>query len=317
MPALLRNIAIALLLLFAAPAFPQQTLRLMSYNVENLFYPEADSIHQDVEFTPEGARHWTFTRYRRKLAHIAEVMASSSGWQMPAIVGFQEIEEARCLEDLCTYHLRSHQYKYVLYEGPDERGVDVGLIYDTTQVTLTDSRAIPVPLPADERPTRDILYTRFLLCDSTELHVFTCHLPSQLSGNMASESRRKAATDILAAHADSLLKTDSLACLVMMGDFNADPQDNLPPLTNLMLPFAQEGKGTEKYHGHWSCLDQFFVSPAMLHAVRASIFDADFLLEPDESYLGIRPHRTYQGYHYTKNGYSDHLPILLEWTTKP
>ncbi|MBO4622110.1 MAG: hypothetical protein J5635_05535, partial [Paludibacteraceae bacterium] len=245
MPALLRNIV--LLLLLAAPAFSQQTLRIMSYNVENLFYPEADSSRVDVEFTPVGARRWTFTRYRRKLAHIAKIMAISSGWQMPAIVGLQEVEEARCLEDLCKYHLRSHRYKYVLYEGTDVRGIDVGLIYDTTQVTLLNSRAIHVPLPANERPTRDILYTRFLLRDSTTLHLFTCHLPSQLGGRKTSEPRRKVATDILALQVDSLLKADSLACILMMGDFNSDPQDNLQPLTNLMLPMAKEGRGTEKF----------------------------------------------------------------------
>ena len=288
----------------------------MSYNVENLFYPETDSLHPDEEFTQEGTRRWSFTRYRRKLAQIAEVMANAGGWEMPAIVGLQEIEEERCLADLCTYQLRSHRYKYVLYEGLDVRGIDVGLIYDTTQVTLTASRPIPVPLPPDERPTRDILYTRFLLGDSTVLHVFTCHLPSQVGGRKASEARRKVAHDILSQQTDSLLQLDSMACIVMMGDFNADPQDNLPPLTNLMLPMVQAGKGTEKYHGHWAFLDQFFVSPALLNHVKASVLEADFLLEPDEKYLGTQPKRTYRGFHYQK-GYSDHLPVILEWTTEP
>lgn len=309
-----RLLHIALLLWVCASAFSQQTLRIMSYNVENLFYPETDSLHEDVEFTLEGARHWSFTRYRRKLSHIAEVMACVGQWETPAIVGLQEVEEERCLSDLCTYHLRSHRYRYVLFEGPDVRGVDVGLIYDTTQVTLLSSRAIPVPMPDNERPTRDILYTSFLLRDSTTLHVFTCHLPSQLGGRKASEPRRKVAYDILSVQADSLLSADSTACIVMMGDFNTEPQQALTPLINLMLPFSKQDKGTEKYKGHWSCLDQFFVSPAMLATVTARIFDADFLLEPDDAYLGTRPKRTYQGYNYQKSGYSDHLPILLEWT---
>lgn len=309
-----RLLHIALLLWVCASAFSQQTLRIMSYNVENLFYPETDSLHEDVEFTLEGARHWSFTRYRRKLSHIAEVMACVGQWETPAIVGLQEVEEERCLSDLCTYHLRSHRYRYVLFEGPDVRGVDVGLIYDTTQVTLLSSRAIPVPMLDNERPTRDILYTSFLLRDSTTLHVFTCHLPSQLGGRKASEPRRKVAYDILSVQADSLLSADSTACIVMMGDFNTEPQQALTPLINLMLPFAKQDKGTEKYKGHWSCLDQFFVSPAMLATVTARIFDADFLLEPDDAYLGTRPKRTYQGYNYQKSGYSDHLPILLEWT---
>lgn len=311
-----RLLYIALMLWVCASAFSQQTLRIMSYNVENLFYPEADSLHEDDEFTPEGARRWSFTRYRRKLSHIAEVMADAGGWQMPAIVGLQEVEEARCLEDLCTYQLRSHRYRYVHYEGPDVRGIDVALIYDTMQVTLIRSRAIPVVMPENERPTRDILYTSFLLHDSTCLHVFTCHLPSQLGGRKASEPRRKAAYDALSAQTDSLLLLDPFCCIVVMGDFNTEPQDNLPPLINMMVPMAKTDRGTEKYRGHWSCLDQFFVSPAMLGAT-ARIFDADFLLEEDKAFLGTRPKRTYQGYNYQKTGYSDHLPILLEWTSQP
>ncbi len=49
--------------------------------------------------------------------------------------------------------------------------------------------------------------------------------------------------------------------------------------------------------------------------MQARILEESFLLEPDNAYLGTRPLRTYQGFHYQKGGYSDHLPIILEWTT--
>ena len=314
---------IILALCICVPIFSQQTLRIMSYNVENLFYPEADTTREDLEFIPAGTRHWSFTRYRNKLAHIAEVIANAGGWTSPAIVGLQEVEEARCLDDLCTYQLRSHRYRYVLFEGPDTRGIDVGLLYDTAQVTLLAARALPVPMPPGDRPTRDVLYTCFQIQDSGGgwqdsllLHVFTCHLPSQLGGAKVSGPRREAVYAVLRAQTDSLLLLDPQSRIVMMGDFNATPLDALPPLTNLMLPFAARQQGTEKYRGEWSCLDQFFVSPALLDEVKASIFDADFLLEPDEAWLGRRPKRTYQGFHYQKDGYSDHLPIVLEWTTE-
>jgi len=307
-----------LILCLAASVCSAQTLRIMSYNVENLFYPEQDTTRVDEDFTPDGTRRWSHTRYRQKLAHIAEVMANAGQWNAPAIVGLQEVEEARCLDDLCTYHLRSHRFRYVHFDSPDVRGIDVALLYDTTQVTLCAARPIPVPLPEGERPTRDVLYTSFFVTDSTLLHVFTCHLPSQLGGSKASAARREAAYQVLQMHADSLLRLDSLSRIVIMGDFNSDPQPQLAPLTNLMLPLAKADIGTEKYRGHWSLLDQFFVSPALMPEVTARIFDADFLLEPDEGYLGRRPKRTYNGFHYQKDGYSDHLPIILEWTrTRP
>ena len=42
-------------------------LRIMWYNVENLFHPDNDTIPGDDEFTPEGVRHWTYDRYQKKL----------------------------------------------------------------------------------------------------------------------------------------------------------------------------------------------------------------------------------------------------------
>lgn len=311
----LRNSILLLCLALPLTAAP---LRILSYNVENLFYPEPDSTRVDEEFTPDGARHWSFTRYRRKLAHVAEVMVLAGEWEMPAVVGLQEVEEARCLSDLCTYYLRSHRYRYIHYDGTDVRGIDVAMIYDTTQLTLLSSRPIPVVMPAGERPTRDVLYAVFRLPDSTMLHVLNCHLPSQLGGSQASAIRREAAYGTLRIHTDSILLQDSQAKIVIMGDFNSEPLQVLEPMINLMLALKKPNTGTEKYHGKWSLLDQFFVSPAMAGEAEARILDAEFLLEPDEAYLGMRPKRTYQGYHYRKDGYSDHLPILLEWTrTQP
>ena len=41
------------------------------------------------------------------------------------------------------------------------------------------------------------------------------------------------------------------------------------------------------------------------------IFNADFLLEPDEKYTGKRVNRTYIGFKF-HGGYSDHLPIYID-----
>ena len=76
-------------------------------------------------------------------------------------------------------------------------------------------------------------------------------------------------------------------------------------------PVNRKETGTHKYHGRWSCLDQFYTSPALDSLSTVRIYDAEWVQEPDEKYLGLRPKRTFNGYRYQKDGFSDHLPIVL------
>ena len=83
------------------------------YNVENLFYPENDSLPGDDEFTPEGLRHWSWSRYRAKLNALAKVIIASGDGEPPDLVGLCEVESARVLEDLCAHPiLAAYKYNY-------------------------------------------------------------------------------------------------------------------------------------------------------------------------------------------------------------
>jgi hypothetical protein len=81
--------------------------------------------------------------------------------------------------------------------------------------------------------------------------------------------------------------------------------------------------GSHKFQGQWYLFDQILVSLALLEESedqlvareKAWIFCPDFLLVPDEQYLGVKPFRTYNGYNY-EGGYSDHLPVLLVLSRK-
>ena len=77
-----------------------------------------------------------------------------------------------------------------------------------------------------------------------------------------------------------------------------------------MQEWERVGKGTHKYQGMWSCLDQFYISNTLKNNAKARICSPDWLLEEDMKYLDYRPKRTYVGYRY-QGGYSDHLPIML------
>ena len=285
----------------------QDSLTIISYNVENLFDCQHDTLKNDSSFLPDGMHHWTYYRYQTKLDRIAQVIVNISGWESAALVGLCEVENTRCLRDLC-YRLKRFHYKYVHYESDDERGVDVALLYDSTKVKVLKSKPLKVDLNEDR--TRDVLYACCLLNKRDTIHTMVCHLPSQLGGGATTHWKRQAAKQVIQQQIDSIYSVHPEATIVVMGDMNSEAKDDLQGMNNLMIGLAKEGKGTHKYHGIWSCLDQFYVSSRLLEKAGARIFAPAWLQEEDTKYLDLQPKRTYVGFRY-HDGYSDHLPIVL------
>ena len=287
--------------------FAQEPLRIISYNVENLFDCQRDSLKNDSSFLPDGLHHWTYYRYQTKLDRIAQVIVNISGWKPVPLVGLCEVENAHCLRDLC-YRLKRFNYRFVHYDSPDERGVDVALLYDSTKVKVLNSKPLRVNLNSDN--TRDILYACCLVNKSDTIHAMVCHLPSKLGGSGATQWKRDMAKQVLQQEIDSILYVHPTANIVVMGDMNSEPIDDLAGLINVTKYLEKEGKGTHKYKGIWSCLDQFYVSSHLLEESSVRIYSPAWLLEEDTKYLDYQPKRTYVGYRY-HDGYSDHLPIVL------
>jgi endonuclease/exonuclease/phosphatase family metal-dependent hydrolase len=287
-------------------------LIIVNYNVENLFHPAHDSVmgepKDDIEWTPEGERKWSYTRYYKKVDNIARVLTNIGEWDGVDVVGLQEVENALCVKRLC-YTLRRNTYDFVHYESPDKRGIDVALIYKKARVDTIATRVFRIQ--HSEFTTRDILYVNALIDKRDTVHFFVCHLPSQRGGKAESEWKRTATKQVLQRAIDSVYALSPDAKIVVMGDMNSDPHDDLQGLVNRMAKgerLEANGKGTHKYQGHWTCLDQFYTSPNIEGSVR--IYDAEWIMEPDEKYMGLKPKRTYNGVTY-QNGFSDHLPIIL------
>ena len=299
---------IFLSLVFSLPILAEKSsLRIVSYNVENLFDTKHDTLKNDSSFLPEGMHHWTYRRYQTKIDRIAQVLVNIGGWESVPLVGLCEVENARCLRNLC-YKLRRFHYKYMHYDSPDERGVDVALLYDSTRVSILNRRALSPSLDGDA--TRDILYVSALYEQRDTVHVMMCHLPSQLGGASNTDWKRQRAKSLIQSQIDSILLLQPSANIVVMGDMNTSAQDDLTGMVNLMIPIQKMGKGTHKYQGIWTCLDQFYVSHSIFPQSTAMIFSPQWLLEEDTKYLDVQPRRTYVGYRY-HDGYSDHLPIVL------
>ena len=325
-----------------------EDLRVVSYNVENLFHPKHDTVWKpnpnpslkgreifiekdDYEWTPDGERRWSYTRYYRKVENIARVLTNIGEWDGVDIVGLQEVENALCLKRLC-YTLRPGEYDFVHYESPDPRGIDVALIYKKSRVDTLNSKPLPIPSPQgresreEKLVTRDILYVCVRVDKRDTLHLFVCHLPSQRGGAAESEWKRTAVKEILQRSIDSVYALHPAAKIIVMGDMNSEPKEDLrgvknkKPTPNPSLKGREQNNtshiGTHKYQGRWSCLDQFYTSPALDSLSRAEIYNAAWIQEPDEKYLDLKPKRTYNGFRYQKDGFSDHLPILLKLKIK-
>ena len=277
---------------------------IVNYNVENLFHPAHDSLKDDIEWTQEGERHWSYTRYYRKVENIARVLTNIGEWDGVDVVGLQEVENALCVKRLC-YTLRKGEYDFVHYESPDRRGIDVAFVYKKSRVDTIRTRAIRVDL--GEEMTRDILYVCARVEKQDTMHFFVCHLPSQRGGKAESEWKRDQAKRVLQEAVDSVLAVCPEAKIVVMGDMNSEPKEDLIGLSNRMFGL----QGTHKYQGQWTCLDQFYTSQHLDSISSVRIYDAEWIMEEDEKYMGLKPKRTYNGYHY-QNGFSDHLPIILE-----
>jgi len=293
----------------------------MFYNVENLFDTFDDPQKRDNEFMPESDKEWTINRFYGKLNKIYTVIAST-GWHAPDIIGFAEVENYFCMEQLLLKTpLVNKNYSIVHYESPDVRGIDVALIYNSKKCKLIQSRAIHVDISEfNGAKTRDILHAQFSVKGNGDFHVFVNHWPSRRGGVNKSEPKRMIASKTLRKVTDSILQVNPNANIVIMGDFNDGPDNasiqelNKGQLhnTNVCTPI-----GTLKYQGRWECYDQFIISSALQSSYSSffSIVHPPFIMEEDNAHVGSKPKRTYQGPIY-KGGYSDHLPIMLKVTRR-
>lgn len=198
-------------------------ITIVNYNVENLFHPAHDSVagepKEDLEWTPEGERRWSYTRYYRKEENIARVLTNIGEWDGVDVVGLEEIENAAVVKRLC-YTLRRGEYDFVHYESPDRRGIDVALMYKKARIDTISTDILRVDIAPET--TRDILYVCAQVDKQDTIHFFVCHLPSQRGGKAESAWKREAAKRVLKQAIDSVYSVDPQAKIIVMGDMNED-----------------------------------------------------------------------------------------------
>ena len=302
---------------------PRDSLSVMCWNVENFFDWRNDSLTvSDAEFSSRGERHWTWRRFQAKANAFAKALfwVEAETGRLPDIVGLEEVENAFVLRQvLQKTALRKTDYKYVHYDSPDRRGIDVALLYRSSVLELVDSKPCHLYEADTVMATRDILlcvFRRKIDVAPPPFAVLVNHHPSKYGGASESDPKRRIAVDRLRFLADSLT-AEGIDKIIAGGDFNDTPDNPVflrlePALKPLYSALFRRGEGTIKYDGKWALIDHFYASPALWDSGPSMrILRIPFLLTRDTAHSGDKPLRTYTGPRPT-GGVSDHLPILLE-----
>ena len=184
------------------------------YNVENLF-DTINDINKNDEASP--IMEIKFNRseiYKKKVKNMASVIAdigSDLVNKSPSIVGLSEVENRNVIEDLLNNeHLLNKNYDIVHYDSPDERGIDVGLIYNKNVFKVSSTKSHELIIydnkSSKRNYTRDQLVVSGLL-DNELIHIIVNHWPSRSGGEERSRAGRMAAAELNKKIIDSGYKT--------------------------------------------------------------------------------------------------------------
>lgn len=309
------------------------------YNLENLFDTEDDPNISDEEFTPQGSKRWTDEKYEEKLSNLARVisdMATEITPDGPAVIGVAEIENLKVLQDLVKQPaIAKRNYKIVHYDSKDFRGVDVAFLYQEKYFVPKNSKPVSVDMFDDSGKkmfSRDILLISGDF-DGQEMHFMVNHWPSRRGGQKASAPRRNASAAKNRELADSILAVTPKAGIIVMGDFNDDPNNesitkflgadgnlkkaiNNKSFFNPYYDLFKKGIGSNAYRDSWSLFDQVILSHTLLNQesegyyyYKSIVFNKPYLVQKTGQYKGY-PYRTFDFDNYI-GGYSDHLPVYI------
>lgn len=299
------------------------------YNLENFFDTQNDKETLDDDFTPDGFKKWDDRKFGIKTKKIAKTISkigTDDSSIPPILVGLAEVENSEVLDILLkTGKLKDEEYNYVHFNSPDERGIDTALIYHTKHFSVLSSETIPLMISNDNGQrdyTRDILYVQGKLHEE-EVHIFVNHWPSRRDGAVETSYKRIEAANTILRKIDALALTKEVNNIIIMGDFNDDPNSDsikaliksgsfINPMQQLLSPIS----GSANYRGEWSLFDQILISHSFLnyekgtHSFKkAAIYNPSFLKEWKGKYKG-NPFRTFAGKKYL-GGYSDHFPVYI------
>jgi exonuclease III len=303
-------------------------IKIMTYNLENLFDTEDDPLKNDETYLPIAKKksetirkkcleakkshwvkqclegNWTKLKVRKKMHRLSMVINS----YRPDILFVQEVENINILKELNDSHLGFTHV--ILLEGEDSRGIDSGIL--TNLEIQSDAKIYSQKTKRWRKDTRGILEVTVLLPDRSPLTLYAVHFPSQGSPSKARENGLKVLQKI--SNNNKNLK-------IAAGDFNIIKEEDFLYSKILKDKWqvshklgCKKCKGTYYYHPKrsWSFFDVFLFSEGFKDNsnwyIDVSSIEVFNTIDIQNTKFKT-PARFNDG--IDKNGVSDHWPLVV------
>lgn len=279
-------------------AVTKNELKIMTYNVQNLFDATHDSGKNDYEFLPSDSPHkkncptkggraktcrelnWTTAKIALKLEQIQKALDAQGA--LPDVLVLVEVENKKIVDQLAKF---LGYDDFVMTTSPDERGIDCAVLYKEDKLSPLDFFEHTV---ADALyPTRNLSVMLFRLNDDLGggvFGVFPNHWPSQGNPTSARLIVAKSAQAFIDDVRDNYKNEDF--AYVITGDFNTTDKDSPNPIDSTLLNpkwdaslldvrelakkakspmLSKMPKATYYYEPEdaWNEFDRFFINPEL------------------------------------------------------
>ncbi|MCF6350149.1 MAG: endonuclease/exonuclease/phosphatase family protein [Flavobacteriaceae bacterium] len=311
------------------------------YNLENLFDTINDPKKLD-ERSPimEMKAKNRAKAYWSKIDNMAKVISEigvEKTKTSPAIIGVCEVENRLVLEDLIAHELlKKKHYGIIHYDSPDERGIDVALLYQKRYFKPIDHKPYELELVnsnGKRNDTRDQLLVTGMLDDEI-IHLIVNHWPSRSGGEQRSRPGREKAAALNIKIIEDLKEQYPNPKVIIMGDFNDDPINlsfkkvlkakgkkltlKESDIYNPMEDMFRRGLNTLGYRDNINLFDQILLTFPLVTTTKdytnyklykANIFNPRYMTNKKGRYKGYS-FRSWSGNQFT-GGYSDHYPVYI------
>ena len=306
------------------------------WNVENLFDHATAARPQYLrDRLRSELAGWTAAVRDTKIAQIASIITQMNNQNGPDILGVCEIENANVMTLLAQAMARpGRNYSVVHHDMSDNRGIDIGYIYDANLYTPDPINPWFSHEVLKRSATRDIFQANFDTAQGHRLILIGNHWPSRLG---ASEYR-VIAGETLSYWLERIVEiVGGEPSVLVMGDFNDEPFDvsladfalssrttrrvlngRNPYLFNLMWSLMGQGNPSYVYDNQPNMLDQFLVTKGMLRQsppIRVLRNSVEVIRMPGMTAGQYNRPRRFdrpsKPSTYDATGYSDHLPIAV------